>query len=144
MQVHNLKPKTKSNKAPRVGRGGKRGTYSGKGMKGQKAHAGRKIPAQLKEQILRLPKLRGATNKVKKVDIFEIQLKTLIQKCPDNFKVNLESLRKLKLVPKRVTKFKIIGKVDSINKKLFLKDCKITKLGASLIEKAGGKVEFSK
>jgi large subunit ribosomal protein L15 len=144
MQIHNLKPKTKIQKSQRIGRGGKRGTYSGKGGKGQTAHGGRKIPSELKEQILRLPKLRGATNRTVKVEIFEIQLKTLVQKCPDNFKVSLESLRKIKLLPKRVTKFKIIGKASLIDKKLFLKNCPITKTGAALIEKAGGKVEFSK
>ena len=144
MQIHNLKPKTKIKKSQRVGRGGKRGTYSGKGGKGQTAHGGRKIPAELKEQILRLPKLRGATNQTKKINVFEIQLKTLVQKCPNDFKVNLESLRKLKLLPKRITQFKIIGKTSPFDKKLFLKDCKITNSAKGLIEKAGGKVEFSK
>ncbi len=144
MQVHNLKPKTKIQKTQRIGRGGKRGTYSGKGGKGQTAHGGRKIPSELKEQILRLPKLRGATNQFKKNDAFEIQLKILIQKYPDSSIVNLSSLRKMKLLPKRITNFKIIGKANNIDKKLFLKDCKITKTGTALIEKAGGKVEFSK
>jgi large subunit ribosomal protein L15 len=144
MQIHNLHPKIKKNKAARIGRGGKRGTYSGKGGKGQTAHGGRKIPSELKEQILRLPKLRGSTNQTQKVEVFEIQLKTLIQKCPDNFKVSLESLRKMKLLPKRVTKFKIIGKVLTLDKKLFLKDCKTTEAAKALIEKAGGKVEFTR
>ena len=144
MQIHNLKPKNKIKKSARVGRGGKRGTYSGKGGKGQTAHGGRKIPAELKEQILRLPKLRGATNQTHHIEVFEIQLKTLVQKCPDNFKVNFESLRKIKLLPKRVSKFKIIGKVSSIDKKLFLNNCPITNSAKAIIEKASGKVEFTK
>ena len=40
MQIHQLKPKTARSFAKRVGRGGKRGTTSGKGTKGQKSRAG--------------------------------------------------------------------------------------------------------
>ena len=36
MQLHQLKPIHKNRKSKRVGRGGKRGTYSSRGMKGQK------------------------------------------------------------------------------------------------------------
>jgi len=43
MQLHQLKPKNKLKKAKRIGRGGKRGTYSGKGIKGQRSRAGAKI-----------------------------------------------------------------------------------------------------
>ena len=144
MQIHNLQPKTKSKLIKRIGRGGKRGTYSGKGGKGQTAHGGRKIPSELKEQLLRMPKMRGSMNKTKKVDIFEIQLKTLIQKCPDNFDISLETLKKIKILPKRINKFKIIGTVSTIDKKFFLKNCKVSNGVKALIEKAGGKVEFSK
>lgn len=44
MQLHELKPKHKAKKKKRVGRGGKRGTFSGRGVKGQKARAGRNRP----------------------------------------------------------------------------------------------------
>lgn len=40
MQLHEIKPTTKKKSRKRVGRGGKRGTYSGKGLKGQKSRAG--------------------------------------------------------------------------------------------------------
>jgi ribosomal protein L15 len=83
-------------------------------------------------------------NKVKKVDIFEIQLKTLVQKCPDNFDVTLESLKKIKILPKRINKFKIIGNTVIVDKKLFLKNCKVSAGVKASVEKAGGKVEFSK
>ena len=39
MQIHELKVKAKKTKK-RIGRGGKRGTYSGKGNKGHKARSG--------------------------------------------------------------------------------------------------------
>ena len=37
MQLHQLKPIHKKKKPKTRGRGGKRGTYSGRGMKGQKS-----------------------------------------------------------------------------------------------------------
>ena len=43
MQIHELKPKHKTKGRMRVGRGGKKGTYSGRGNKGQSARAGRKM-----------------------------------------------------------------------------------------------------
>ena len=100
MQIHNLKPKTKIQKSQRIGRGGKRGTYSGKGGKGQTAHGGRKIPSELKEQILRLPKLRGATNRTVKVEIFEIQLKILLDSfsAPNLFLLLLYIIIKFKSI----------------------------------------------
>ena len=42
LSLSNLKPVHKLKNKKRVGRGGKRGTYSGRGQKGQKARKGRK------------------------------------------------------------------------------------------------------
>ncbi len=57
MQAHQL-TKNKS-KARRIGRGGKRGSYSGRGIKGQKARAGRRIRPQVRDIIKKLHKRRG-------------------------------------------------------------------------------------
>lgn len=43
MQIHTLSPHPSQKTRKRIGRGGKRGTYSGKGQKGQKARSGAKI-----------------------------------------------------------------------------------------------------
>jgi large subunit ribosomal protein L15 len=59
MQLHKLQPKTKARKGKRVGRGGKRGTYSGKGLKGQKSRAGHRIRPELRDIMKKLPKMRG-------------------------------------------------------------------------------------
>jgi len=64
MNLSTLKPKHKHQRARiRVGRGGKRGTTSGKGTKGQKSRAGRVIRPAERDYIQRLPKLRGYKNK---------------------------------------------------------------------------------
>ena len=67
MNLSELKSKTKRKSAKRVGRGGKRGTYSGKGTKGQKSRAGAGFKQGFRGGDNRLwqffPKLRGATKK---------------------------------------------------------------------------------
>ncbi len=61
MQLHNLKrPRTLQSKKT-VGRGGKRGTTSGRGTKGQKARAGHRMRPELRDTIKKLPKNRGYT-----------------------------------------------------------------------------------
>ena len=62
MQLHNLKPSNKSGDTKRIGRGGKRGTFSGRGVKGQRARAGHKIRPGHRDQIQQIPKLRGSKN----------------------------------------------------------------------------------
>lgn len=60
MQLHQLKPLHPNKRPkPRVGRGGKRGTYSGRGQKGQRARAGHRIRPASRDLLQRLPKLRG-------------------------------------------------------------------------------------
>lgn len=63
MQIHELKPKKRDRKKKRIGRGGKRGTYSGKGQKGQSSRAGAKKPRTAQNAVKKFPKLRGVKNK---------------------------------------------------------------------------------
>ncbi len=66
MQLHQLQPSHKNRSKKRIGRGGKRGTYSGRGMKGQKARAGRKIRPAIRDLIQSLPKLPKSQRKAGK------------------------------------------------------------------------------
>lgn len=59
MQLHELKPIHKLKKRKRIGRGGKRGTYCGKGIKGQASRAGKRLEPIVRSLIKRYPKLRG-------------------------------------------------------------------------------------
>ena len=67
MQLHTFKPKTKRQVRKRIGRGGKRGTTSGRGTKGQKSRAGASIKLGFRggdNRIWQLfPKQRGASKK---------------------------------------------------------------------------------
>lgn len=67
MNLNNLQPNTPRKAGKRIGRGGKRGTYSGKGMKGQKSRAGAGIKPGFRggdNRVWQLfPKQRGASKK---------------------------------------------------------------------------------
>jgi len=67
MNINQLKPRTQRTYAKRVGRGGKRGTTSGKGTKGQKSRAGAGVKPGFRggdNRIWQLfPKQRGASKK---------------------------------------------------------------------------------
>ncbi len=63
MQLHQLSSQNKKKK--RIGRGGKRGSFSGRGIKGQKSRAGRNIRPAERDLLMRIPKLRGYKNKPK-------------------------------------------------------------------------------
>jgi large subunit ribosomal protein L15 len=58
MQAHQL-GKSKTRTQTRRGRGGKRGTTSGRGTKGQKARSGRRIRPQVRDIIKKVHKRRG-------------------------------------------------------------------------------------
>lgn len=62
MQLHQLRPVHRKYPKSRIGRGGKRGTTSGRGQKGQKSRAGHRIRPAERDYIQRLPKLRGQKN----------------------------------------------------------------------------------
>lgn len=64
MQLHQIEVKKKEKK--RIGRGGKRGTYCGRGIKGQKSRAGAKIRPAIRDLIKKIPKIRGYRFKSKK------------------------------------------------------------------------------
>jgi large subunit ribosomal protein L15 len=142
MQIHDIKiskPKTKK----RIGRGGKRGSYSGRGQKGQKSRAGRKIKPAIMETILRLPKLRGATNKIKNQKPYIVKINDLISKVEmfgfkDN--INLISLKQMNLIPSNYKgEVKLIGSSEKILPLTIEKILISQKLKEKII-KAGGKV----
>jgi len=124
MLINEIKFKLKDKK--RIGRGGKRGNYSGRGMKGQKARAGRRIRPAERDLIIRIPKLRGFKFKglkhIKKNNIFLINLETINKQFNENESVDFQSLLEKKLIKipksKKNFKIKILGKGD-LNKKLY-------------------------
>lgn len=141
MQLHQLKPKHPlKKKKPRVGRGGKRGTFSGRGSKGQKARAGHRIRPAERDYIQRLPKLRGWQNKPISVKPQVINVGDLEKFIPGNI-VNPETLIKAGLVKmKKPLKIKILG--DGELKKSFqVEKIQLSKTAKAKIEAAGGTIK---
>ena len=140
MQLHNLKTEHQREKLkPRVGRGGKRGTTSGRGQKGQRAHAGRRIPSGLKELIQRLPKLRGVKNKPKsrKPAVINVgDLSNIMESI-----INKELLRKMGFLKRKDLSIKVLGDGE-IEKSITLQGVAVSKSAREKIEKAGGKIIF--
>ncbi len=146
MQLHELKPKYKLKKRKRIGRGGKRGTYSGKGIKGQKSRSGRRLKPIIRGVIKRYPKLRGYKFKSKaksqRANLVILNLEILEKKFQAGEKITPELLLNKELIhkiKKRIPKIKILGK-GNIKKALVIERCFVSKSAKEKIEKAGGKV----
>jgi len=144
MQLHDLKISIKKKKK-RVGRGGKRGTYSGRGQKGQKARAGRRIRPAERDLILKIPKLRGFKNKAAKPKPFIIKIKDLIYKVKllnFNNLIDILALKQMELLPLSYHgKVKIIGNSDEILPLKLSKEIKISNKLKEKILAAGGEIK---
>ncbi|HXK32284.1 MAG: 50S ribosomal protein L15 [Candidatus Nealsonbacteria bacterium RBG_13_38_11] len=146
MQLHELKPIGKLKKSKRVGRGGKRGTYSGKGMKGQRSRAGRRFQPAIRELIKRYPKLRGhhlgSKPKFKKPKPEILNLTDIEKKFKTGEKVSPQTLIEkgiLHKISKRGVNVKILAKGE-ISRALEFENCLVSKTAKEKIEKAGGKI----
>lgn len=147
MELYELKPIHKLKKRKRIGRGGKRGAYSGRGIKGQRARAGRRLKPIIRELIKKYPKLRGSRQKFKiknqKSKIVIVNLETLEKKFNSGEKINLETLLERRIICKikgRIPKVKILGK-GKITKKLVIENCLVSKSAAEKIKKVGGTIK---
>ncbi len=143
MQIHQIKPKTKSKTAKRVGRGGKRGTYSGKGMKGQKSRAGRKMRPQLRDTIKKLPKKRGYRFKSIGEKVLTANLGILDKKFNNGDIITPATLIEkgvIKAKKGKILAVKILG-TGEISKKLAVSGCLVSESAAEKIKKAGGEIK---
>lgn len=144
MQLHQLKPIHKRKKKKRVGRGGKRGTYSGRGIKGQKARAGFSLKPSIRVFIKRYHKLRGYKFKGKGSKLQVLNIKTLEEKFKTNETINPKILLDKKIIRRikgKTPGVKILGK-GKLTKKLIVENCELSKTAKEKIEKAGGKVKI--
>ncbi len=149
MQLHELKPIHRPKKTKRVGRGGKRGTYSGRGVKGQRSRAGRKLEPLIRQFIKRYPKLRGYRQKLKskseKLKTAILNLEILEKKFNSDKIINPKTLFEEKIIHKikgRLPEVKILGRGD-ITKPLTIEGCRVSKQAKEKIEKAGGTIKIN-
>ena len=143
MQIHQLKPKHKLKNKKRIGRGGKRGTYSGKGVKGQKSRAGKKFEPIIRGLIKRYPKLKGYKFKAKPDFGAVVNLGLLEKKFNSEEQINLNLLIEKKIIrriKKKAPIVKILGK-GKLTKKFIIEGCIVSKSAKEKIEKAKGAVK---
>lgn len=142
MQIHQIKPTTKKKSKKRVGRGGKRGTYSGRGSKGQKAH-GVRIRPHLRDIIKRLPKKKGYRfHSIQKKPI-AVNLKILEKKFKEGDSVTPKILVEkgiIGLKKGRIPEVKLLGS-GNVTRKLLVSECHISASAREKIIKAGGTVK---
>lgn len=142
MQLHQLQRRTKLKKTRRIGRGGKRGTTSGRGTKGQKARAGHKLRPELRDIIKKLPKKRGYKFKSIQDKVAVFNLDKLEQVFSAGETVSGATLSEKKLLSRKDAKagsIKILGR-GQITKKLNFVGCKVSASAKEAITKAGGSV----
>jgi large subunit ribosomal protein L15 len=153
MQLHDLKSTMKNPGRKRVGRGGKRGTFSGHGSKGQKSRAGHRIRPGFRggdNPFWKLfPKQRGASKKVEiKHALFQtrsqkpviLNLDILEKSFNDGDKVTPRILVKKTLIKTAKKGVKILGN-GKLKKKLNFSHMEYSKLAKEIILKAGGTAE---
>lgn len=147
MQIHQLKRKTPNTSARKVGRGGKRGKTSGKGHKGQKARAGRKLRPELRDIIKKIPKRRGyGKNRGRTVNsgkvIPEAVNVSVLETRLNGTEVTPHILLEQRIIERGNRKnpsVKILGNGD-LSKKVSVSGCRVSVSAKEKIEKAGGTV----
>ncbi|HXF43886.1 MAG TPA: 50S ribosomal protein L15 [Candidatus Paceibacterota bacterium] len=138
MQFHNLKNPYARNKK-RVGRGGKRGTTSGRGQKGQKARAGRRIRPAERDLLMRLPKLRGVKNKPRRRPARVLNVGDMVH-LAEGGTLDRETLLKKGFIKKKWERVKILAGGE-IKSPIAVSGLEVSASAKTKIEKAGGSVK---
>jgi large subunit ribosomal protein L15 len=145
MEAHELKPPAGSrHKRKRVGRGNAsgHGTYSGRGMKGQKARSGPGIRLGFEggqtPLVKRLPHRRGFTN-VFRVEYSPVNVGQL-ERFEAGTEVTPDLLRQVGIIKNLRQPVKVLGD-GQISKPLAVRVQKFSAAAKEKIEAAGGSVE---
>ena len=134
-------PKGARRARKRIGRGnGSKGTYSGRGMKGQKARSGGGVRPSFEGGQLplmkRLPTQRGFTN-IFRVEYATVNVDELAARFDHNAEITPEALREARLVRGRGTPVKVLGRGE-IDRALTVSAHRFSGEARRKIEAAGG------
>ncbi|MFA6495333.1 MAG: uL15 family ribosomal protein [Candidatus Paceibacterota bacterium] len=136
MQIHTLRPAHARRAEKRIGRGGKRGAYSGRGQKGQKSRAGHNIRPGLRDVLIRTPKLRGYANKPVRAPFSTIATDRLNA-------IKDERIDRALLIKHKIIRAKELPKIvagKALTSAKIVVEIPCTATARALIEKAGGKI----
>ncbi len=142
ISLHTIKPAKGSRKTgKRVGRGlSKGGSYSGRGVKGQRARAGGRSGLQkkgIRHIMLALKKNRGFKSPYEKSMV--VNLGTIASAFPDGAKVTPKTLADKGLIPAEGKHVKVLGD-GKIGIKVIVEGCAVSASAKEKIEKAGGSI----
>lgn len=145
MKIQELKSIKK--RSQRIGRSGKRGSYSGRGVKGQKSRSGRRLYPAERDLIMRIPKQRGFRNKPKgeAAKVFNLEELAARLKALSDGKgpvtLDLATLKAAGFLRKGYNgRVKILGEGD-IALPIRVKGIRVSAGAAAKIKKAGGGID---
>ena len=142
MQQNTIKSNQPRKNRKRVGRGdgSGNGSYSGRGMKGQKSRSGGGVRPGFEggqlPMIKRLPSLRGFTNVFKK-QFNAVNLDRIIEKFPEGGDIETKDLVGARVIRDNGHPTKILGRGE-VTVVLSITANKFTKSAKEKIEAAGG------
>ena len=149
LTLNNLKSPGATKNRKRIGRGQGSGwgTQAGKGDKGQKARAGNSTRPEMREQIKKLPKLRGhGINRAKTVNADKVAPFVINVSALNGLQAGSEVTPKTLVAAgivatrrKKAPAVKILGNGD-LSVKLTVSGCAVSKTAVEKIEAAGGSV----
>ncbi len=157
MNLSNLQPNTPRKARKRIGRGGKRGTYSGRGVKGQKSRSGASVKPGFRggdNRIWQLfPKNRGASKKPGGSGVYAkhrfyqlrhdkspvVNIKDF-NKFNDGETVNPKMLFEKGVLSRDMKNIKILGDGE-LARKLVFEGFDLSKSAKEKIIKAGGSIK---
>ena len=143
-KLNNLKSNNQKSRT-RVGRGnGSKGTYSGRGIKGQKSRSGGGVPVFFEggqlPLVKRLPFLRGFKNRFKK-QYSLVNLSSIDSNYKNGDKVDSNSLYIKGIIRKKNANIKILGDGELTKKLNFLVNS-ASKSAQDKIKKSGSQIDF--
>ena len=147
LRLHDLRPNPGARKArKRVGRGNAsgKGTYSGRGLKGQRSRAGRDYNAVFEggamSMMRTLPRRRGFKNR-SRIEYLAINLVDLARRFPPDATVDAAALVQARLLRRPDQPFKILAG-GTIEHPLHLRVERVSPAARAKLEAAGGSVEL--
>ena len=141
-QLHKLAALSNTKKKKRVGRGNGsgKGTYSTRGIKGQRARSGGRsglVQRSLMRQLIKkLPNIGGFSTLVKKST--SLTLLTIKKSCNEGDTITLAYLKAKRLIPPSALRAKIIGTCVLTKKITIAEPIRVSKEAHRCITASGG------
>lgn len=142
MQTHQIKRTHKLIKKVQIGRGGRRGKQAGRGGKGQTARAGAKVRPAIRDEIKKIPKLRGhginrshtvVHRDKKRFAVVNLGQLNIFENGEVVNPISLQAKGLIELRHGKFPKVKILG-IGELTKKITVENCTVSKTVAEKLK----------